>query len=215
MYGQKDERRPSVGGEVEAVLLRIVNQRAPELGEHANAVKGLALSLGKELGLPPGELAALGRASELHDIGKIAIPDAILNKPGPLDEEEWEFIRQHTVLGERIVSAASSLAPVGGLIRSSHERWDGTGYPDRLAGEDIPLSSRIIFVCDAYDAITSERAYAPARMPVAALEELRRAAGTQFDPAVVAALQRVLKSAPGERALVPQPVASRSATSNV
>jgi diguanylate cyclase (GGDEF)-like protein len=215
MYGQKDSRRPTAGGEVEAVLLRIVNQRAPELGEHADAVKGLAAAVGEDLRLPPGELAALSRASELHDIGKIAIPDAILTKPTALDEEEWEFIRQHTILGERIVSAAPSLAPVARLIRASHERWDGAGYPDGLSGEQIPLSSRIIFACDAYDAITAERPYSPARGPETALEELRRAAGSQFDPEVVASVERVLRSAPPEGLAVPQPVAARSATSKV
>jgi diguanylate cyclase (GGDEF)-like protein len=214
MYALKDSRRPSAGGEVEAVLLRIVNQRAPELGQHANAVKSLAVALGKSLGLTGGELTALSRASELHDIGKIAIPDAILNKPTPLDEEEWEFIRQHTVLGERIVSAAASLAPVGGLIRSSHERWDGAGYPDGLAGEEIPLSSRVVFVCDAYDAITADRPYAPARDPEAALEEIRRNSGSQFDPAVVAALDRVMRAAPAAPPEA-QPVDERSATSSV
>jgi diguanylate cyclase (GGDEF)-like protein len=206
MYSQKDSRRPSAGGEVEAVLIRVLNQRAPELGEHGDAVKSLAFAVGEDMGLPPGELASLGRASELHDIGKIAIPDAILNKPGPLDDEEWEFMRQHTILGERIVSAAPSLASVGRLIRSSHERWDGAGYPDGLSGEEVPLAARIIFVCDAYDAITAERPYSPARGPETALEELRREAGSQFDPAVVAAVDRVLRSTPADRLGVPQPV---------
>jgi two-component system cell cycle response regulator len=215
MYGQKDSRRPSAGGEVEAVLIRVLNQRAPELGEHGNAVKRLAVAVGRDMGLPPGELATLGRASELHDVGKIAIPDAILRKPTPLDDEEWEFIRQHTILGERIVAAARSLAPVGRLIRSSHERWDGAGYPDGLSGEEIPLAARIIFACDAYDAITTERPYAPARGPETALEELRRGAGSQFDPEVVASLERVLRTTPAEQLGVPQPVASRSATSSV
>jgi two-component system cell cycle response regulator len=215
MYGQKDSRRPSAGGEVEAVLIRVINQRAPELGDHGDAVKALALAVGEDIGLPPGELAALSRASELHDIGKIAIPDAILNKPTPLDEEEWAFIRQHTILGERIVAAAKSLAPVARLIRSSHERWDGAGYPDGLAGEEIPLAARIIFACDAYDAITTERPYSPARGPETALEEVRRTAGSQFDPEVVATLERVLRTAPAEQFVVPQPVESRSATSSV
>jgi diguanylate cyclase (GGDEF)-like protein len=215
MYGQKDSRRPSAGGEVEAVLIRVVNQRAPELGEHGNAVKSLALAIGQDVGLPPGELAALSRASELHDVGKIAIPDAILNKPTPLDDEDWEFIRQHTILGERIVSAAPSLAPLGRLIRASHERWDGAGYPDGLAGEEIPLAARIILACDAYDAITSERPYSPARGPEMALEELRRCAGSQFDPEVVASLDRVLRTAPPDELDVPQPIPSRSATSSV
>jgi diguanylate cyclase (GGDEF)-like protein len=215
MYGQKDSRRPTAGGEVEAVLIRVLNQRAPELGEHGNAVKAMALAVGQDIGLPPGELAALSRASELHDVGKIAIPDAILNKPTPLDDEEWEFMRQHTILGERIVSAATSLASVGRLIRASHERWDGRGYPDGLTGEEIPLAARIIFVCDAYDAITAERPYSPARGPETALEELRRNAGTQFDPQVVASLERVLRTTPADRLDVPQPLGSRSATSRV
>jgi two-component system, cell cycle response regulator len=215
MYGQKDSRRPGTGGEVEAVLIRVVNQRAPELGEHANAVKGLALAIGKDMGLPPGELTALSRASELHDVGKIAIPDAILQKPTKLDEDEWEFMRQHTILGERIVSAAASLASVGRLIRASHERWDGGGYPDGLSGEQIPLAARIIFACDAYDAITTERPYSPALGPESALEEIRRCAGTQFDPEVAASLERVLRTTSLEELAVPQPVGSRSATSKV
>jgi two-component system cell cycle response regulator len=215
MYGQKDSRRPSAAGEVEAVLIRVLNQRAPELGDHGNAVRTLAVAVGRDMGLPDGELAALSRASELHDVGKIAIPDAILNKPTPLDDDEWEFIRQHTILGERIVSAAPSLAPVGRLIRASHERWDGAGYPDGRAGEDIPLAARIIFACDAYDAITTERPYSPRRGAETALEELRRAAGSQFDPEVVARLERVLRRAHAEQLAVAQPVGSRSATSSV
>jgi diguanylate cyclase (GGDEF)-like protein len=206
MYGQKDSRRPSAGGEVEAVLIRVLNQRAPELGDHGNAVKELALGVGDEMGLPDGELLTLGRASELHDIGKIAIPDAILAKETPLTDEEWEFIRQHTILGERIVSAARSLAPVGRLIRASHERWDGGGYPDGLAGEEIPLAARIIFACDAYDAITTERPYSPAMDPASAVEELRRSAGSQFDPDVVASLERIL----GARAAAPVTVPARA-----
>ena len=204
MYEHKDSRRPSAGGEVEAVLIRLLNQRAPELGEHVTAVKTLALAVGQELEIGPGELTTLGRASELHDIGKIAIPDAVLNKAGPLDEEEWEFMHQHTILGQRIVSAAPSLASVGSLIRSSHERWDGKGYPDGLAGEEIPLAARIILVCDAYDAMTSERPHSPIRTPDAALDELRACSGTQFDPVLVRILEHVVRSAPADRTSVPQ-----------
>jgi HD-GYP domain-containing protein (c-di-GMP phosphodiesterase class II) len=207
MYADKDSRRPSTGGEVEAVLLRILNQRAPDLSDHVNAVKSLAVAVGERLELQPGELATLARASELHDIGKIAIPDAVLTKAGPLDEDEWSFMRQHTILGERIVSAAPSLASVGSLIRSSHERWDGKGYPDNLAGEEIPLAARIILVCDAYDAITSDRPYSPPLDPESALAELRECSGSQFDPELVRVLEKVVRSTPAERLPVPLPVA--------
>jgi len=207
MYRHKDSRRTAAGGEVEAVLVRIVNQRSPELAGHGDAVRRLAVAVGRDLGLSDGEIATLSRASELHDIGKIAIPDAILNKTTPLDDEEWAFIRQHTILGERIVSEAPSLAPLGRLIRASHERWDGNGYPDGLAGEDIPLAARIIFACDAYDAITAERPYSPALGPETALEELRGGAGSQFDANVVDSLERVLRTTPAEKLAVPTPIA--------
>ena len=102
------------------------------------------------------------RAAELHDIGKIAIPEEILRKPGPLDRTEWELMRRHTLIGERILDTAPALRPVARIVRSSHEWWDGSGYPDGVAGEEIPLGARIIFVCDAFDAMTSLRPYAPA-----------------------------------------------------
>jgi two-component system cell cycle response regulator len=115
------------------------------------------------------------------------VPDAILSKPGPLDEEEWAFIRRHTLIGERIVAAAPALGRVAALVRSSHERWDGAGYPDGLAGEEIPLGARIVAVADAFDAMTNVRPYSLPRSPDAAMEELRRCAGTQFDARVVEA----------------------------
>ena len=109
-------------------------------------------------------------------------------RAGPLDESEWVFMRQHPVIGERILGAAPALAPVARLVRSSHERWDGGGYPDGLSGETIPLGARIVFVCDAYDAMTADRCYQRARTSQDAIAELRRHAGTQFDPRVVHAL---------------------------
>ena len=115
------------------------------------------------------------------------MPDDILNKPGPLDDVEWRIMRQHTLVGERILAAAPALSAVARLVRLSHERWDGGGYPDGLAGDEIPVGARIIAVCDSYDAITSKRAYANARSHKAALTELQRCAGSQFDPAVVEA----------------------------
>jgi HD-GYP domain-containing protein (c-di-GMP phosphodiesterase class II) len=133
------------------------------------------------------QLDELGRAAELHDVGKVAIPDAILEKPDALDATEWEFMRQHTILGERILSAAPALRPVARIVRASHERWDGGGYPDGLAGESIPLAARIVAVCDAFEAITSDRCYRKAQSLEVARAELLREAGRQFDPAVVEA----------------------------
>jgi response regulator RpfG family c-di-GMP phosphodiesterase len=129
----------------------------------------------------------VARAAELHDVGKVGVPDAILDKPGQLDPQEWEFMRQHTILGERILNAASALRPVARLVRSSHERWDGTGYPDQLKGAEIPRGSRIVAVCDAYEAMTTDRTYRSALTPANAAQELRSGAGTQFDPEVVEA----------------------------
>jgi HD domain len=167
-------------------------ERHPELGAHGNAVRSLADLVARRLGLPDDVLDQVRNAAELHDIGKVAIPDQVINKPGPLDEYEWDFIRQHTIIGERILRAAPALAPVASMVRSSHERFDGTGYPDRLAGEGIPIGARIIFACDAFDAMTSDRAYARAKTQTEALAELERCAGTQFDPTAVAALAAVL-----------------------
>jgi HD-GYP domain-containing protein (c-di-GMP phosphodiesterase class II) len=118
----------------------------------------------------------------------MAVPDEILNKPGPLDERETAFVRQHTLVGERILAAAPALSDVAKVVRSSHESYDGSGYPDGLAGEEIPLAARIIAVCDAFHAMTDERPYQPAMTPVEAMAELRRCKGTRFDPDVVEAL---------------------------
>jgi HD-GYP domain-containing protein (c-di-GMP phosphodiesterase class II) len=140
------------------------------------------------------EIVQVRRAAVLHDIGKIAIPDGILSKPGPLDAEEWTLMRQHTIIGQRILSAAPALQPVANIVRATHERYDGRGYPDRLAGEEIPLAARIVFACDAYDAMTATRPYSRGRDAAAAMVELRRCAGTQFDPAVVDALTREVRA---------------------
>jgi HD-GYP domain-containing protein (c-di-GMP phosphodiesterase class II) len=161
----------------------VVPDEAPD--DHARDVARLAAAVGHRLGLEGGEAADLVQAAELHDVGKVAIPDSILQKPGPLAPDEQQFMRRHTLIGENILSAASALAGVGRLVRSSHERYDGTGYPDRLAREEIPLASRIIFVCDAYDAMTTDRPYRKAMNKEDAVAELRRCANTQFDPAVV------------------------------
>lgn len=115
----------------------------------------------------------------------MAIPDEVLHKPGPLNDQEWALLRTHTLIGERILETAPAMGPVARLVRWTHERWDGQGYPDGLSREQVPLGARIIFVCDAFDAMTSERSYKPKMEVEDALEELRRCAGTQFDPMVV------------------------------
>ncbi len=187
LYAQKQRKRLSAGSQSHDVLLRALYEREPQLHDHVRDVAGLAEATGRRLGLGPDELDDLARAAELHDIGKIAIPDAILRKPGPLEEDERRFIEKHTIIGERIVSAAPALLRVSRIVRSTHERWDGAGYPDGLEGEQIPLGGRIIAVCDTYCSMIDERPYGRAVGHERALEELRRCAGTQFDPAVVGA----------------------------
>ncbi len=143
--------------------------------------------MGGRLGVVGESLEELKLAAELHDIGKLAIPDAVLEKPGPLDVSEWAFVREHTAIGERILSATPALRAVGKIVRSTHERWDGAGYSDGVVGESIPLAARIVAVCDAFSAMTSDRPYRAAVSPEQALAELRRCAGTQVDPVVVEA----------------------------
>ena len=191
MYEHKDGRRPDPATESHDVLVRALLERNGDLGQHNHDVAELVIAVCREMGLDAAGIRAVRSAAELHDVGKLAIPDAILNKPGPLDEREWEFMRQHTIVGERIVASASSLGDVASIVRSSHERWDGAGYPDRLAGEAIPLGARIIAVCDAYDAMTTTRPYRRAMSDADAMAELRRCAGRQFDPHVVAVFERV------------------------
>jgi two-component system cell cycle response regulator len=182
------------------LLLHILRERVPELHAHLTDVGALAGDVAHRLGLRGEALDEAIRAAELHDIGKIAIPDAILSKPGALGDEEWAYMRRHTLIGARILSAAPALKPVAALVRASHEAWDGSGYPDNLAGDEIPLGARIVAVCDAYDAMTSERPYRPARTEAQALAELRRCAGTQFDPDVVAGFCAARAARPRESA---------------
>jgi len=187
LYAQKYGRRGESDGTV-LTLLEALSLRGPELSVHVGGVGSLAVETGRMLGLRRDELDELARAAQLHDVGKLAVPDEILFKQGPLDEREWAFVRQHTLVGERILRASPALRNVGAIVRSTHERWDGTGYPDGLAGEEIPLPARIIATCDAYDAMTSTRPYRAALTPQEALAELMRFAGTQFDPTVVRVL---------------------------
>ena len=185
MYTAKGRRSSSAQRQTQDVLVRVLREREPELGAHLTGVGRLAAEIGRAAALSAEQLDAVVRAAELHDIGKIAIPDRVLHKPGPLDEEEWALMKTHTTVGERILAAAPAMGPVARLVRSSHERWDGDGYPDGLIGAKIPLGSRIIFVCDAFEAMTEARTYREPMSSREALEELRRGAGTQFDPGLV------------------------------
>ena len=184
MYSHK-HGRSGAREQARDVLMRTMQAKQPNLREHSSQVAQLAMAVARRLGLAGEEIDEIARAAELHDVGKVGIPDAVLDKPAALDATEWELMHQHTILGERILNAAPALRPVARIVRSTHERWDGTGYPDGLLGADIPAAARIVAVCDAYEAMTSDRAYRLAIGHEAACQELRDTAGTQFDPQVV------------------------------
>jgi two-component system cell cycle response regulator len=196
MYSAKQRGRTSAGRQSADVLVRALAERVPDIEDHMNDVASLAAATAEQLGLEPDEIELVHRAAALHDIGKVAIPDAILLKPGPLDPDEWAFMRRHPVIGERILAAAPALSSVAALVRASHERFDGAGYPDGLAAHKIPLGARIIIVCDAFDAMISHRPYNRPRSGDDAERELRACAGTQFDPVVVDAFCRVRQALP-------------------
>lgn len=205
MYAQKQGGRPSASRQSTDVLLRALAERYPDLDDHSQEVAELAGRVAAALSLGAEEVERVRLAAELHDIGKVAIPEAILNKPGPLDDAEWAYVRRHSVIGERIISAAPSLRRVAQLVRASHERMDGAGYPDKLKGEEIPLGARIIAVCDAYDAMVTQRPYSAAMASTAAVAELRRCAGSQFDPSVVEAFCTALSAPVGAGTAVTAP----------
>ena len=194
MYAAKEARPSSAGLQTRTVLLKVLSEREPDLLEHSTDVMALARGVARRLGLPIEERDVVARAAELHDIGKMAIPDAILNKPGPLDDREWRFMRRHTIIGEDILNVAPALQPVAALVRASHERWDGKGYPDGTAGDAIPRGARIVAVCDAFSAMVQERPYQAGLSVSEAVNEIERCAGTNFDPAVVAAFAAEIRS---------------------
>jgi putative nucleotidyltransferase with HDIG domain len=162
-------------------------------GKHSRGVLDLSLAVADALGLDASHRRVVEFAALLHDVGKIRVPKAIITKPGPLDADEWMIIRRHTIDGEAMLGqVGGALVEVGRIVRASHERYDGAGYPDGLAGEEIPLEARIVTACDSYSAMTTDRSYRPGRSPAEALAELERCAGTQFDPLVVATLRELV-----------------------
>jgi diguanylate cyclase (GGDEF)-like protein len=184
------EEDPGVSAttEVVAALAQALEERDNYTGEHSESVVDLAGHVADAMGLEPHEITTIRSAALLHNFGKVGISDEILNKAGPLDEEEWEIMRQHPVIGERILRAIPGMGAVARIVRHEHERWDGTGYPDGLAGDAIPVGARITLACDAYQAMTSNRPYRAALSHQMAIAELTANAGSQFDPKVVEAL---------------------------
>ncbi len=199
LYTQKRARHsPHAPDELRNVLMQVMAESRPDLPDHVDGVALLARSVGRRMGLVGEDLEILARGAELHDIGKVAVPDAILQKPGALDAGEREIVERHCEVGERILAAAPAMSPVARLVRSSHEHWDGRGYPDGRRGREIPLGARVIAVCDAFHAMTSERPYGHGTDASAAVAELRRCAGRQFDAEVVEIFCALLAEGPGD-----------------
>jgi response regulator RpfG family c-di-GMP phosphodiesterase len=178
-----------------SALLAALEARDGYTSRHSEEVVELSVSVARRMGLSGEEVAELEQVALLHDIGKMGVPDSILNKRGPLDEAEWELMRRHPAIGERIVRRIRGLSHLGPSIRAEHERWDGKGYPDGLSGEEIPLASRIVLACDAFHAMISDRPYRRGIGVRAAIEEMERNAGTQFCPYTVRALMNVVEDA--------------------
>ena len=189
-------------GEIVHVLLRLQAMKSPDTAAHAARCAQYARALSEQLRLPPAEIEAIREAALLHDLGKIGIPDSILQKPSSLTEKEWQSMRQHPVLSHQALAQVGGFSSVLPLVRHHHEHFDGSGYPDGLSGEDIPIGSRIILAIDAFDAMTSDRPYRRA-MPIAsAAKELVRCSGSQFDPPVVRAFLLILCGLGHSRPLV-------------
>ncbi len=183
-----DASAPTGSGEVVSALVSALQERDRYTGEHSESVVEMAGRVAESLGRDLEEVERIKTAALLHDIGKVGVPDQILHKPGPLDNDEWEVMRQHPAIGERILRAVPGMGRIATIVRHEHERWDGAGYPDAIGGETIPIGARIILACDAYHAMTSDRPYRAAMPHHRAVAELRSHAGSQFDPEVVEVL---------------------------
>ena len=178
---------------IAAALAAALEAKDHYTADHARSIADLAVLVGVKLGMTLGEARDLRLGAILHDVGKIAVPDAILNKPGSLTEAEFEVVKAHAEVGEQILAPVPFLDGVRRIVRHDHERWDGGGYPDGLIGEEIPLGSRVVLVVDAFHAMTSDRPYRRAMTEEEAVGKLWSGAGSQFDPAVVEAFVRVLR----------------------
>lgn len=187
----RERTKSQLRAHVEAFALAL-DVRDQYTASHSDQVVEMAVEVGRRLGLPTAALAELEMAARMHDIGKLGVPDAILNKQGPLDRSEWAVMREHATWGAELLTRVPGLERVAEIVGAGHERWDGEGYPSGIAGAEIPRESRIIFACDAFHAMTSSRPYRAAMGFDEALAELRRCAGTQFDPAVVGTLAAAL-----------------------
>jgi diguanylate cyclase (GGDEF)-like protein len=185
MYAYKDSSRASAGKQTRDLALQILAAHEPELHSHSSHVAELAEGVARRLGVRGPDLADTVRAAELHDIGKVAIPYSLLHKTSPLDEQEWKLMRHHPVVGSKILGSAPALARVAEIVAATHERYDGSGYPRGLAGDEIPLASQIVFACDSFDAMICRRPFGEARSELDALRELRKCSGSQFDPRVI------------------------------
>lgn len=192
MYALKYSLRPSGALQSNEVLMEALAKRGPDCGDHLHGLAELVEAVALKLGVDFEELEQIKMAAELHDVGKTALPTTILQKRFPLDTDERTFVERHSMIGERILHAAPALHRVARIIRWTHERYDGSGYPDHLVGNDIPLGARIIAVCDAFDAMISSRPYRKAMSLDEATAELRNNAGSQFDPLIVNAFCTVM-----------------------
>lgn len=185
MYRHKLVHRGSARSQIVGALLTALQEKDYLTAGHAERLKEMCLKMGEKLGLSPRQTADLALLAQVHDLGKVAVPDSILFKKGPLTEEEWKVLRQHPEKGYRIALSSPDLAGVADLILKHHERWDGKGYPLGLCGEEIPVECRILSIADAFDAMTGERPYIKPKSKEEAIAELKRCAGSQFDPRLV------------------------------
>ena len=197
-------RRHALSSRCLTQILEALETKAGYTAEHVVAVRSLALAIARELRLGRSERGAVSRGALLHDVGKLTVPDEILAKPGPLDAEEWEVMCGHSAAGAELLAPLVRDARIIAIVHSHHERWDGEGYPDRLAGDSIPLGARIVAVADAFQAMVEARPYRPALPAAEALELVNAEAGRQFDPACVSAFGVVGVSAESTTLRVPR-----------